>query len=182
MNKRSVVGSRMIRRRLCVVCLGIFGLTGCYADDDEKPILRGVKTPLTSAAVLKADPNEAAPALNIRRVMPLTELDRANSRIQDKPELPSQRQARLEARAQQPLNLSLPSMEWDESDDQQATHLLPDDMFSRQPEANRVGVSGKLIWDETEKDDTEVKPLSESITSLQDDITGGEVEVKIRLP
>lgn len=181
MGKYRVVGHRMIRRRLCLLILGIFGLAGCHGDD-EQPILRGVKSTLTSTAVLSADPEEAVPEINLKVAMPLTDLDRANSRIQDKPELPSQRQARLEAREKQPLNLTLPNMEWDNSNDESPSHLLPDDMFERQAPESRVGVSGKILWDETEKDQTEVKPISESITSLQNDIDGGEVEVRIRLP
>jgi hypothetical protein len=161
-------------------------LSGCSGTDGGTPIARGVH--ITPPLVEQPDSEgavsvDAEDVLSVKK-MPLTDLDRVNSQIQtdvSKPELPADHQARLEARQQQSLNLTLPDMQW--SDEVVASpKLLPDDMFNRQSAASRVGVSGKLYWDESEKDTTETKPLSDTITGMSESITGGEVELQIRLP
>lgn len=95
----------------------------------------------------------------IRVPMTLTAEDRANSRIVDEP-------------ARVPLNLALPEDLQTGSDAHLQDPLLPN-VFNAKQDPARLDLSGKLYWDES--DEAKTKPLNEAIT-------GGEVELRIRLP
>jgi len=73
----------------------------------------------------------------------------------------------------QPLNLTLPSMSW-ESNDNAMTELgvLPD-VFRDVPADSKLGLSGKILWDESE----EARQLP-----VEDTIKGAEVELQFYLP
>lgn len=187
--KRFMIGSNRdcpFGQQTGLVLTALILLAGCSGTDGGVPIARGIH--IARPVIEQPDKGgavsvDAEDVISVKK-MPLTDLDRVNSQIQtdvSKPELPADHQARLEARQQQSLNLTLPDMQW--SDEVLASpKLLPDDMFNRQSAVSRVGVSGKLYWDESEKNTTETKPLSDTITGMSESITGGEVELQIRLP
>ncbi len=86
----------------------------------------------------------------------------------------ARREANGEVTIKQPLDLSLPEMEWGDqlAYDASSSHLLGN-VFITEEKQSAMDMSGKLYWDESEE--AETKPLRETIT-------GGEVELKILLP
>lgn len=73
----------------------------------------------------------------------------------------------------QPLNLSLPAMYWDKNPGVVQNNGILPDVFQPMISDPRMNLSGRLHWDESE----EAKNLS-----VEDTITGAEVELQFRLP
>jgi len=73
----------------------------------------------------------------------------------------------------QPLNLSLPTMSWENKYDQVSDQGVLPDVFRPIPEDQRLNLSGKILWDESE----EARELS-----VEDSIKGAEVELQFYLP
>ena len=73
----------------------------------------------------------------------------------------------------QPLNLSLPAMYWDKNPGEVQNNGILPDVFQPMISDPRMNLSGRLHWDESE----EAKHLS-----VEDTITGAEVELQFRLP
>lgn len=148
--------------RLTLGSLFLVMLQGCMADDGE-PIWRGYRLPTQlpeqaeSGDSEEQEPEEVKPA---SKPMVLTAVDRANSRIAEEP------------KEKVPLNLALPTDLKGEDSVHPQDPLLPN-VFNTRQDPTRVDLSGKLYWDESEE--ARAKPLNEAIT-------GGEVELRIRLP
>lgn len=73
----------------------------------------------------------------------------------------------------QPLNLSLPTMSWENKYDQVSDQGVLPDVFRPIPEDQRLNLSGKILWDESEA----ARELS-----VEDSIKGAEVELQFYLP
>ncbi|MEK9711030.1 MAG: hypothetical protein VW258_00535 [Thalassolituus sp.] len=73
----------------------------------------------------------------------------------------------------QPLNLTLPTMSWEKQYGQISDQGVLPDVFRPITEDQRLNLSGKILWDESE----EARELS-----VEDSIKGAEVELQFYLP
>ncbi|WP_221799410.1 hypothetical protein [Oceanobacter mangrovi] len=97
--------------------------------------------------------------------------DRTAAGLTEQWQSPTEQQAELQPH--QPLNLTLPEMEWQTEQTTTGPRASLPNMFQSKTPESAMGWSGKLYWDESEEAQT--KPLNETIT-------GAEVELQIKLP
>jgi hypothetical protein len=76
-------------------------------------------------------------------------------------------------KSRQPLNLALPSISWEDSDERVRSQGYLPNVFREIPSESKLNLSGKIHWDESE----ETRQMS-----VEDTIKGAEVELQFYLP
>ena len=140
-----------MRLRVSGLLLAALALSAC--EQNGSPILRGVKLQNADAPATAADPQN-------------TESDPASLAAEPSAD------AATEAKAPVKLNLTLPSMSWDDDPVDLQYSVLPD-VFRAKGNQPSVNWSGRLHLDESEE--AKEKPVTENIL-------GAEVELHLRLP
>ena len=178
------------RKKGMVVAVLFCGLlTGC--SDDCQPVLRGIKSTVEAVAskvtghmaeepetpeVENQAPDSDVPAPEQSTSEELAATEGATT-TSDDVSIDYRPLETLEDyknnNDRQPLNLSLPAMYWDKNPGEVQNNGILPDVFQPMISDPRMNLSGRLHWDESE----EAKHLS-----VEDTITGAEVELQFRLP
>ncbi len=134
----------------CLVVLAVMSmiLLSYLHHPDRQPVLRGYKVSLP--AFLQRDAEDASSEAELHGRTP----------ADPDSERPT-------------LNLALPDLEWDANEWHDNAPAYPDFFRGSKTVESRMNLSGRLLWDESEKAET---------LPIEDTILGAEVEVQLRLP
>lgn len=147
-------------------------MLGSYlSHPDRAPVLRGYKIPLPELLQPSSSESDRQPGDSV--VISEPEPPANLYPLPDSPDSPASiRRWNKEPTSVPALNLSLPELEWDDQGWAGDAAAYPD-FFRQQQREERMSVSGRLHWDESEE--AEALPIT-------DTILGAEVELQLRLP